>query len=354
MVHLLEPVIYLEPSSIKTNNVIRGTVNLCLPKTTAIKSLLVCFEGEIATKSHPRTVKTITREYLTLYPATDEQTGRPLIMSAGSTQFGFEMQTTSHLPETIDCYKVRVNYHVSAIMEYYTDYRRPCLWFCSGSDNTKTITAKQPIRVVRLPSFDTLLNISNSINSGTQNSAWLNYRISIDKKSVSLGSLISIAFCLEPVVYSSISIDRVAVQLLEKCDLYNHGLTKWSYLVHSIRPCNSNHSIIPKGKFSEPWEGTIIYKIPTDKTLVHSTQQHLDFHISHMLFVSIEFSAPGRVRRTVMFHAPIDLLSEAVGDLESLKLPTYDTRPPPPFDSAENDWKFAGVHPPAYSDIISI
>jgi hypothetical protein len=50
-VDLLEPTIYVVSNS-DNSNVIRGTVNINLPKTTTVKTLSVIFEGQLNTKSY--------------------------------------------------------------------------------------------------------------------------------------------------------------------------------------------------------------------------------------------------------------------------------------------------------------
>jgi hypothetical protein len=355
-IQVLEPAIYLEPNSLATSNVIHGTVNLYFPKAVAVKSLSVCFEGTMEYKSYCNTVKNIAHERLALYPSDNQQASTPFIVGAGSTQFGFEMQITSRLLESINCSWVKVYYYVTATVEYSTVRNAPFILLCSIPSKiriaTTTKKVKQPISIVRLPSYDTLIDASDAISSGTRTTDWITYRISVDKKTVPIGSQLPIAFNLTPVPGNDVFINNVSVQLIEECNIYHGYETRSSYSVKSIFPCKCNHSFIPKGKLIEPWEGTIFYEIPANQALVQSTQQYSEFYVKHVLLISIALHKQGNKKNTIMFQAHIDLLSKAVGDLESLKLPMYDTRPPPPFDSAENICKFAGALPPAYSDNI--
>jgi hypothetical protein len=364
-VQLLEPTIYAEPTSATANDVVRGTLNLNLPKTTTIKSISVRFHGKMETKRSINSIesginKALAHERLVLYPTTEQQSNRPLIMNAGLTQYSFEMQVPSGLPESIDCSEVKVNYQVTAIMEYYSNNtKKSTLWRRSS---IKKQVAKQDICVARLPHSDILMGdtMSDPIDSRTYKSAWLDYQIIVGKKAVSLGSQLPITFSFMPVIEGGVSIDRVSVQMLEKRCLYYGEETRTFFAVHSILPAAGNK--IPSSTLMEPWEGTISYNIPSEegnnKALVHSTQEYLDFNVNHTLLISISLSIPGttakRVHKLVTFQARIDVLSEMIGELDSLKLPTYDS--PPPFDNtecvfSEHDRKFDD--PPAYSDIIA-
>ncbi|KAG2216027.1 hypothetical protein INT46_007087 [Mucor plumbeus] len=360
-VQLLEPTIYVEPNS-DACNVVRGTININLSKTTTIKSISVRFDGKMETKGYSLDSidarsfvqkKPLARQRLVLYPTLEQvDANRPLVMNSGLTQFGFEMQIPSKLPETIDCSDVKVNYHVTAVMEYQSNsFLRVCR-------NTKEF-AKQDVRVARLPYENILIgdNMFEPIDSRTHKSAWLHYQILVNKKAVALGSELPITFRMLP-INNGVSVDRVGIQMLERCDLFRES-TRTSHSVHSILPSSNNKTIIPRTALSEPWEGTVKYDIPEGKSLVHSTQEYSDFNISHTLLVSIALSIPGtgrfnasRVQKMVTFQANIDILDKTIGELDSLKLPTYDS--PPPFDNSEYvfgeyDRKFAD--PPAYSEI---
>lgn len=360
-VQLLESTIYVESNS-DASNVVRGTININLPKTTTVKSISVRFDGKMETKSYSfdsmdagsfAQKKPLARQRLVLYPTLEQvDANRPLVMNAGLTQFGFEMQIPSKLPETIDCSDIKVSYHVTAVMEYQSNS------FLRVGRNIKEC-AKQDVRVARLPYENILVgdNMCEHIDSRTHKSAWLHYQILVNKKAVALGSELPITFRMLP-IHNGVSVDRVAVQMLERRDLFRES-THTSHSVHSILPSSNNKTIIPNTALSEPWEGTVKYNIPEGKSLVHSTQEYSDFNVSHTLLVSIALSIPGtgrfaasRVQKMVTFQANIDLLDETIGELGSLKLPTYDS--PPPFDNSdyvfgEYDRKFAD--PPAYSEI---
>lgn len=364
-VQLLEPTIYVEPNS-ETCNVVRGTINIHLPKTTTVKSISVRFDGKLKTKGYTFDAmdasgfaqkKSLARQRLVLYPTMEQvDAHRPLVMNAGLTQFGFEMQIPSRLPETIDCPDVKVTYYVTAVMEYQSSSSS---FLRMGRSSTVKEFAKQDVRVARLPYENILVgdSMSDPIDSRTHKSAWLHYQILVDKKAVALGSELPITFRMLP-TYNGVSVDRVAIQMLERRDLFRES-TRTTHSVHSILPSASNKTTIPTTALSEPWEGTIKYGIPEGKSLVHSTQEYSDFSVSHTLLVSIALSVPGagrftisRVQKMVTFQANIDILDETIGELDSLKLPTYDS--PPPFDSSdyvfgEYDRKFAD--PPAYSEI---
>ncbi|CAO3628312.1 unnamed protein product [Mucor fragilis] len=359
-VQLLEPTIYVEPISDATF-VIRGTIDINLPNETTMKSISVRFDGKMETKSYISSSmsaggfaqrKSIAHHRLVLYPTMEQMgTSCPLILKAGLTHYGFEMQVPSKLPETIDCSDVKVNYHVTAVMEHESN----SFLRLRRSSTVKTC-ARQDMRIVRLPSGNLLVgnNACEFIDSRTHTSAWLQYQVLVDKKSVALGSDLPITLRMVP-TREEVSVDGVTVQILERRDVFGKS-THTSHAVQTLLRSVTNETTFPKAALPELWEGTIRYSIPIGKSLVHSTQANCDFDVKHTLLVSMVLSAPGgiagRMRKLVTFQSKIDLLDEAVGKLGSLKVPTYDS--PPPFDNAvfvygEYDRKF--TDPTAYSEI---
>ncbi|KAK4516279.1 Guanine nucleotide exchange factor lte1 [Mucor velutinosus] len=359
-VQLLEPTIYVEPIS-NSNLVIRGTININLSSTTIVKSISVRFDGKMKTKNYISSSasaggfaqkRSIAHHCLVLYPVEEQtDTNCPLILKAGLTHYGFEMQVPSKLPETVDCSDVKVNYHVTAVMEYESNS-----FLRVGRSSTAQSCAKQDVCIVRLPSGNLFFgsNTCEFIDSRTHTSDWLEYQVLVDKKSIALGSELPITFRMMP-VREEVSVEGVNVQILERRDVFRKS-TRTSYAVQSLLTAATNETEIPKTALPELWEGTIRYSILVGKSLVHSTLANSDFDIKHTLLVSIVLSAPGgiagRMRKRVTFQSKIDLLNEAVGKLGSLKVPTYDS--PPPFDDStfvygEYDRKF--TDPIAYSDI---
>lgn len=357
---LLEPTIYVEAAS-DTTFVIRGTIDINLPSTTIVKSIFVRFDGKMETKSYISSSmnaggfaqkKSIAYHHLTLYPTmTQTDPNRPLVLNAGLTQYGFEMQVPSKLPETVDCPDVKVNYHAAAVMEYESNS-----FLRVGRGNIIKSSAKQDIRIVRLPSGNLLAgnNACEFIDPRTHTSSWLQYQVLVDKKPIALGSELAITFRMIP-NREEVSVDGVSVQILERRDVFGKS-PHTSHAVQSLLPSATNETKIPKTALPELWEGTVRYSLPVGKSLVHSTQEYPDFDIKHTLLVSMVLSttggSTGRMRKLVTFQSKIDLLDEAVGKLGSLKVPTYDS--PPPFDDSvfvfgEYDRKF--TEPTAYSDI---
>ncbi|KAI8384180.1 hypothetical protein BD560DRAFT_486955 [Blakeslea trispora] len=351
---LLETTIYAEQQA-DTCSVIRGTVYANLPKSTTIQRISVQFSGKMEAKSHSLNYhkpKTVANQQLILYQATSNS---PLLLTAGTTPFGFEMQVASGLPESIECSDVKVSYQVTATMEYTTTHpvlRRPT----KSKEETR-----QDIRVTRLPQQGILTGDTNNfIDSRTHQSNWLCYQLLVDKKAVALGSVLPITFRLLPMT-EALSIDRITVQMLERRHLYR-DTTHTTYSVCTMPPCcNVKQDVIPT-QLSENWEGTVYYRVPCGKTMVHSTRPYSEFHVDHCVLVSIGFSVPSlsnsrfgntRVHKLITFKANIDVLDKVVGDLDSLELPSYDS--PPPFEDhgqvvyGEYDRKF--VEPPAYEDI---
>ncbi|KAF1797450.1 hypothetical protein FB192DRAFT_1399962 [Mucor lusitanicus] len=261
------------------------------------------------------------------------------------------MQVPSKLPETVDCSDVKVNYHVTAVMEYESNF-----FLRMGRSSVAKSCAKQEVCIVRLPHGNLLVgnNACEVIDDRTHTSAWLQYQVLVDKKSISIGSELPITFRMLP-TRKEVSVDGVNVQIMERRDLFGKS-THTSHAVQSLLPAATNETKIPKTVLPELWEGTVRYNIPAGKSLVHSTLANADFDIKHTLLVSMVLSTPGgvagRMRKLVTFQSKIDLLNEAVGKLGSLKVPTYDS--PPPFDDStfvygEYDRKF--TDPISYCDI---
>lgn len=297
--------------------------------------------------------KALARQRLMIYP-TLEQTDhtRPLVLHAGLTQYGFEMEIPSGLPESIDCSDVKVEYSVTAIMDVCTSS------FLGVKRHTEKEFCKEIIRIVRLPFEDTILgdNTTDIIDSQTHKSAWMDYQIVIGKKAVSIGSGLPVTFRFKP-TNESVTVDHVSLQILERRDLYRET-THTNHSVYFVELHPKNKVAIPAGALKKRWEGKLLYKIPDGKSLVHSTQEYPDFKIGHTLLVSISLSIPGtgryRVQKLVTFQTSIDILDDSIGKMETLKLPSYDS--PPPFDNTqfvfgEYDRKFAD--PPCYSDIFA-
>ncbi|GAN01028.1 hypothetical protein MAM1_0004d00459 [Mucor ambiguus] len=359
-VQLLEPTIYVEPIFDATL-VIRGTINVNLPSTTTVKSISVQFDGKMEVNSYFSSVmnaggyskkRSIAHHRLVLYPAMEQtDTNCPLILKSGLTHYSFEMQVPSSLPETIDCPDVKVNYHVTAVMEYESNS-----FLRVGRSNTTKSCTKQDVRIARLPSGNLLAgnNACEFIDSRTHTSAWLQYQILVDKKSIALGSELPITFRIIP-TRENVSVEGVSVYILERRDVFG----KYAHTSHEVQPllpAATNEKKVPKTALPELWEGTIRYSIPVGKSLVHSTMANEDFDIKHTLLVSMILTTPGgvggNIQKLVTFQSKIDLLDEAIGKLGSLKVPTYDS--PPPFDDSifvygEYDRKF--TDPTAYSDI---
>ncbi|KAL9559031.1 hypothetical protein MBANPS3_000594 [Mucor bainieri] len=335
-VYLMEPIIYVKsiPDAMLA---IRGTISVNLPSTTIVKSLTVLFDGEMEIKSYlSSSMNAISAGGLALYPAMDQtDINRPLLLEAGRTHYGFEMQVPSKLPETVDCSDFKVNYFVTAVMEYESN----CFLRGRRGSIVKSST-RQDLRIVRLPSGNLLgdHNASEFIDSRTHTSAWLQYQILVDNKSIALGSVLPITFRITP-TQEKVSVESVNVHILERRDVFGKS-SHTSHSVHIISPTAANETKIPNTALSKLWEGTIRYSIPAGKSLVHSTLTNSDFDIEHTLLVSMTLSIPGGIggptQKLVTMQSKIDLVDEAVGKLGSLEVPTYDSPPPPPSDDFSN------------------
>ncbi|KAI8371665.1 uncharacterized protein BYT42DRAFT_581038 [Radiomyces spectabilis] len=364
-IHLLEPVLYLE-SSQDTPTVLRGVVNLDLKKSRAIESLDVYFDGQLETQWIGSDSKCEQRRTNIAHQRIDLLRDTPgsasaLVLNSGKTRFGFEMELPEGLPETVECPNIRVHYQVSAVVTFVNNRR---ILQTGKAPVKKTVQrSKTFVRLARLPFEDILLgeNYRALIDSRKHLSKWFQYHIIIDKKAVALGTWLPVTVGLAPTV-PGLRIMHFCLQVIERRSVCPD---KW----HTIQTCHmlqracSTDPQIPNCDLDEPWQGTIHYKVPDDRSLAHSTQRYSGFRVSHMLLISIMISFPEkgalsltkRGQRTITFQTDIDLLDRSVGVLErnnAIILPSYDG--PSPFtvrDMLFGNPDTSGIFPPAYHEI---
>lgn len=348
---LLERTMYVDPSS-DLNNAVRGTIQLNFPKSTTIQSISVVFDGIIESKGTRGSFsrkRPITRERLILYPPEDHC--RALVLSSGPTQFGFEMQIPSKLPESIHCQDVKVRYSVTAIVHYRS---------ASFLRALSTGTDKKRLHIARVPSANDLLLSDAASHARFIKYKWLHYQVALNQKTVALGSDLPITFRFVP-QQENVTVEYVGIQLLERRNITSQHIGN---SIQAVFPARSNKTSLPCEPLKEEWEGTINYTIPKNASIVHSTQAYSDFSVSHTLLVNISLSiqakkgrlqTKSRIQKMLSFQTQIDLLDPVLSKSDTLKLPSYDS--PPPFDESaphyivfpEYDRKF--VDPPAYTDV---
>lgn len=286
------------------------------------------------------TEKSIASNGLTLFsaPAAAVQQAEQqhlLIDSNSNTCFSFEMPLPAGIPETVKCSQIQVHYTISATLEYKK---------ISASTTYKKKIEKQ-VLLVRLPENGILNGENHSgavIDSQQQEYGnWCKYRITIDKKSVELGSKlpvkIEIVSCL-----AGLRIKQVFLQLIERRTIKKAEEETTNQLCHFIYPAkNSSDLHLPTRPLVGAWQGQCEYQIPcqNDK-LTHSTRNYSDFGIHHVLLVSLIVSLPSggdrssqqrrsnqqQTIKTISFQTPIDLLDGQLTQFEQYRerLPSYD------------------------------
>jgi hypothetical protein len=258
-----------------------------------------------------------------IHPLDGQPIQHPLVLRAGVTEIGFEMKVPSRLPESVNCRDFSVNYQVSAHMECDSNGL-----FKSPLYNGKVISA-QDIPIVRLPT--TRLITDNNVNLisdfRTYTSEWMDYQILVEKKTVSLGSVLPISFSLLP-KKKGITIDHMSVQILEDRDIFT-SYTHRTQSAHTIVPFLNNKTNIPNTPMAGTWEGTVVYKVPSNISLVHSTKKYDDYNITHTLAVHLLLSSPSskkskvRCKNMIIFKTKIDLLAEIPNEHSLIELPPY-------------------------------
>ncbi|KAI8636349.1 hypothetical protein BD408DRAFT_426262 [Parasitella parasitica] len=331
-IQLLEPIVFID-SNLETSPVIRGTVNVNFQKSCIIDKLQLDFNGILKTcwtqaEETKQNQENIAFSHLQLYPTSEQAASSPpLLLNSGSTRFSFEMPLPAGIPETVSCPQVNVEYTMSASLKYKKD---------SASQMHEEI--KKQIILARLPDMGIIAgeNYPATIESHKHFSNWCQYRITIDTKSAVLGSKLPLRIEIAPTA-KELRLKQVFLQLVERRNvtlIQDSSPDRTSQSVHFLYPAKGSALFLPNRPITENWQGSCLYQIPDDNTISHSTQKYSNFHVSHLLLVSLLISVPdashtnGRhTTRTISFQTQIDLLDSHVaqlGDCEFTKLPSYD------------------------------
>jgi hypothetical protein len=283
------------------------------------------------------TEKSIANNGLTLFPATPN-TEQQLLLSTGSTtSFSFEMPLTAGIPETVKCSQINVNYTISAHIEYKT----------TNTNSVQKEEIKKSIILARLPENGILNgeNYPSTIDSLKHFSNWCQYRITIDKKSVALGSRLPVKIEVAPTIIG-LRLKQVFLQLIERRTITPEldGIERTNQSCHFIYPAKNNNLQLPARPLASAWQGQCEYQIPFDEKykLAHSTKSYPNFRVNHVLLVSLLISIPDNNKsgansasssrystRTISFQTQIDLLDSHLTQLEEAGgnkggLPSYD------------------------------
>ncbi|KAI9476573.1 MAG: hypothetical protein EXX96DRAFT_577613 [Benjaminiella poitrasii] len=265
--------------------------------------------------------------HLQLYPVTSAtEPVVPLLLSPGSTRFSFEMPLPAGIPETISCPQITVDYNITVCMEYKKT---------TQSAGVLHEEIKKRVILARLPDNGMLTgeNYPITIDSHKHFSNYCQYRITVDKKSAALGTTLPVKIEIAPTV-KDLRIKQIFLQLVEKRTVSpEEGEEKTSQSVHFLYPTKGSSIALPTRPLYTNWTGNFLYQIPDEKTISHSTQSYSQFHIHHILLVSLLVTFPethgqhyGRhVTRTISFQTQFDLLdSHLSSEREYTKLPSYN------------------------------
>lgn len=271
------------------------------------------------------------------------------LLNTGSTLFSFEMPLPAGLPETIKCApQINVDYVISSKM----DYKKTSNMIIQHEEIEK------PLVLARLPENGILAgeNHLNSIDVQQYSSnSWCKYRVNIDKHSAALGSKLPIKLEVLPTVQQGIRVKQVFVQLIERRTVNSNT----NQLCHFLYPAKDNTINLPQLPITRQYKDTFYYQIPDDNKLSHSTTSYGDFHVEHILLVSVIMSCSinGKFStKTISFQTHIDLLDSRLIHCEpSTKLPPYDNYPISIEEMDKlNRHGFSAALPPSYEESMQL
>lgn len=275
-----------------------------------------------------------TEEVITAHDIQIISSSEPQQLPSGATVFSFEMPLSVGLPESVKCPQINVEYDISAKMEYHK----------ANTAILNNETINKPVILARLPDNGILTgeNYPSTIDSLKHLDQWCQYRIIIDKKSAALGSRLPLKIQVVPTC-SGLRLKQVYLQLLERRTVkQSEDEQQTTQLCHFIYPAKDFPALaLPQKPLTENWYGCSEYQIPEEDRMAHSTTSYDNFHVSHILLVSMIVTIPdvnskSRYRtKTISFQTPIDLLNSHVSQLgdHCLKLPPYDH----PISTEESD-----------------
>lgn len=270
-------------------------------------------------------------------------------------KYAFEMPLPAGIPETIHSSQINVNYELSVKLDYY---------------NKSSITHEElnkPIILARLPENGMLAGENHStttIDSRKHYSNWCQYRITLDKRAITIGSTLPVKIEIAPIV-NELKLKQVIVQLIEKSTIVpenNHSVELKSQSAQYMYPARGHVLSLPAKPLTQQWETHCTYQIPNEKKLSHSTETYKSFNINHTLLVSLIIAVPcsqkfnnygqGRFEtKTITFSTDIDLLDSSLSNLVHCELPPYNC----PVSNEElyklNSHGLA-LSPPTYEDAI--
>lgn len=329
-IHLLEPDIRL-PVEDDGNGVLRGSVSITCRKSYTIQSLELLFEGFqyiIAGTSyilinllyiytHIMIVldgdrplkgerKQIARHPVLLYPVssnsnTDTDTASDLLLSPGTTQCTFESILPSHLPATLQCPELDIQYSLRATMHYHR------ITTCNATSSSKrqwlmrkrirNTACTIPVRLIAAPSSTSLLYHNHGIDSLKQTTTWCQYRIAFEHRSITAGKIMCILLQIAPHLQGML-LEQVYIEWIERRRVSTQKTSKhlllpirWVQLDHYGR----QHTMTPPLRLgSQPRSFRLAYQVP--EHLVPSIQFHDQFAMDHHVVVSMMLSFPAVVK----------------------------------------------------------
>ncbi|CDH50639.1 predicted protein [Lichtheimia corymbifera JMRC:FSU:9682] len=312
-IRLLEPDIRL-PVDGGNGGVLRGSVSITCRKSYTIQSLELLFEGfQYIITDGDRPLKgerkQIARHPVLLYPVssnnTDADTAPDLLISPGTTQCTFESILPSHLPATIQCPELDIQYSLRATMHY----NRITTTTSSNSTTSKPqwLSRKRirntactiPVRLIAAPSSASLLYHNHGIDSLKQTTTWCQYRIAFEHRSITAGKTMGILLQMAPHL-QGMWLEQVYIEWIERRRVSTQKLSKHLLLpirwVQLDQSGQQHHTIAtpPLRLGSHPRSFRLAYQVP--EHLVPSTQFHDQFEMDHHVIVSMLLSFPAVVK----------------------------------------------------------
>jgi len=334
-----------------THTTIKGAVVVDLQDSTLIKNISVRLLGNSTTaweeggptgvggqQRRFQSTKSFIDSTIPLYPTTESESERLMLLSPGQHRYPFELCIPNSLPESVDFEEATVSYKLVATLE---KEKRQGNTMIPGFLQSKLDTAEEPIHVVRLPSDAVLTSdgLRESITANHHHPDMCDYHVTIEKNAISPGGLLPVSARVIPLL-KGMRIEHVHIRLQERRDLripeqqVKHTLEKFYYLRRRDQAKMAVKADVDN--FGNYWEERIVFVVPEADSrphLHHSTMAHPDISVQHWLQVTVLVSYPcgggnksERAQKALVLDTKINVLNECVAghaDEDCVALPMY-------------------------------
>jgi hypothetical protein len=344
-IDLVEPIVYLRGShQDDTHTTIKGSVIVDLRDSTLIKNLSVRLLGNSNTaweeggptgvggqQRRFKSSKSFIDSTIPLYPTTESESERLMLLSPGQHRYPFELCLPNSLPESVDFEEATVSYKLIATLE---KEKRQGNAMIPGFLQSKSDTAEEPIQLVRLPSDAVLTSdgLRESITAHHHHPDLCDYHITIEKNAISPGGILPLSVRVIPLV-KGVRIEHLHTRLQERRDLkipeqhVHRTLENFHYLRRQDQA-----KMTVKVDVESCWDERIVFVVPeadSRPNLHHSTMAHPDISVQHWLQVTVLVSYPcasGRAQKVLVLDTKMNVLNECVAghaDEDCVALPRY-------------------------------